>query len=71
MDRKSRYIIVTDIEEYPACINADSFVSAIRYKKENGSMYTRLKYIKSGMTEPDELKVLDTPQEIYSKLKHA
>lgn len=63
--------MVTDIEEYPACIDADSFISAIRYKRENGSMFTKLKYIKSGMTAPDELKVLDTPQEIYSKLKRA
>lgn len=63
--------MVTDIEEYPACINADSFLSAIRYKNSNGSMYTRLKFIVPGMDSPDELKVLDTPQQIYEKLKRA
>lgn len=69
MNRKPRYIIVTDIEEYPACINADFFLSAIRYKNNNGSMYTRLKWIGPGMDSPEELKVLDTPQQIYEKLK--
>lgn len=71
MNRNPHYILVTDIENYPACINADAFMSAIQYKRENGSMFTKLKYIKPGMTVPDELKVLDSPKAIYRKLMNS